>query len=103
MSQTIPDNVPLANAMTANLNEVLRATTLDLIAKQMASESPRPINFRGDIAERFNYDKVQPLSDGRAFGDIIVIRGKSQKKGTEHYYQILSNQWKLLEIVAVLD
>lgn len=103
MSTTVPDNVSLKNAVTLNVNEVVRNTTIQLIAQQMASGSPRPINFRGDIAERFNYDKIQPLTDGRVFGNVVVIRGKSQKTGTENYYQILSNQWKLLEIVAVLD
>lgn len=103
MSTTIADDVPLQKAVTFNLNEILRDTTLKLIADQMASGAPRLINFRGDIAENFQYDKIKPLTDGRAFGHVVVIKGQSQKTGKEAYYQILSNQWKLLEVVALLD
>lgn len=100
---TIPDNIPLTAALTNVHNEVIRDRTLALIAQQMDSGAPRDINFRGDIAEKYQYDKIKPLTHGRAFGNVVVIRGESKKTGKQAYYQIQSNQWNLLEVLALLS
>lgn len=106
MSQTTAaafENIVLDKAITQGLSEVTRDRTLDLHDKQMATGAPRMINFRGDLAERYNYDKIKPLSAGKAFGNVIVIQAESNKTGQVGHYQILGNQWNLLEVLAKLD
>lgn len=99
---TIPDNIPLDKALTNVHNEVVRDRTLELIAKQLDSASPRDVNFRGDVAEKYGYDKVKLRSAGRAFGNVVVVRGESVKTGKQAFYQMQVNQWGLLEALALL-
>jgi hypothetical protein len=61
------------------------------------------INFRGDIAEKFGYDKIFPTSQPKSSGYLVYIQGKSGKTGQEAFYQIMANQWGLLEVLARLD
>jgi hypothetical protein len=70
----------------------------------MGSGNPKIINFRGDIAENYQYDKIKPLSSkAQAMGNVVIIQGESQKTGQTAHYQILANQWGLLEALARLD
>lgn len=92
----------LEKAILQGMSEVTRDRTLQLQARQMATAQPRPINFRGDVAEANQYDKIQPLSEGQASGNVVYIQGKSQKTGAVAHYQILGNQWGLMEALAKL-
>lgn len=91
-------------AITAGLSEVTLARTLELFAAHLASGSDRTLNFRGDLAERYNYDKIKPtMTPARSSGNVVYIEAVSQKTGETGQYQILANQWKLLEVVSRLD
>ena len=94
--------ISLTNAITRGLSEVTRERTLQIHALQMNSGAPKIINFRGDVAEDYQYDKIKPLSKAQALGNVVVIEGESQKTGTVGHYQILANQWGLLEALAKL-
>lgn len=105
MSQTdAPANISLEKAIKEGLNEVNRPKTMEIFEKKHGQDlGKHMINFRGDVAERHNYDKVQPTSAAKAIGNLVYIQGKSNKTGQEGYYQILANQWGLLEVLAKLD
>lgn len=90
-------------AITRGVNEVNRERTLSLHAQQMATGAPRPINFRGDVADKHQYDKIKSLSAAKALGNVVVVLAESHKTGQTAHYQILANQWGLLEVVACLD
>ncbi|MDD3016900.1 MAG: hypothetical protein PHE74_00655 [Comamonas sp.] len=95
--------IPLSKAITKGLSEVTRERTLLIHAQQMGNGNPKVINFRGDVAEDYQYDKIKPLSTkAQAMGNVVVIEGESQKTGTVGNYQILANQWGLLEALAKL-
>ena len=96
--------IALEKAITQGLSEVTRERTLAIHSQQMGSGNPKIINFRGDIAEDYQYDKIKPLSaKAQAMGNVVVIQGESQKTGQTGHYQILANQWGLLEALARLD
>lgn len=60
------------------------------------------LNFRGDIAEKFQYDKITPLSQAMCHnGRIVVIEGLSKKTGHTGHYRIECNGWNLIEIVGL--
>lgn len=101
MSQTT--TISLEQAVRDGVSEVTRDRTLQLHAQQMATGKPRPINFRGDVAEKHNYDKLKPLSNAQVAGTVVYIQAESQKSGTTGHYQILANQWGLMEALAKLD
>jgi len=105
MSHTeAPANISLDKAIKEGLNEVTRPKTLEIFDKKHSQDLGKHlINFRGDVAERYGYDKIQPLSQAKAIGNLVYIQGKSSKTGQEGYYQILANQWGLLEVLARLD
>lgn len=59
------------------------------------------LNFRGDIAEKYRYDKIQPLSEAQCHGSrVVVIEGLSKKTGNKGHYRIECNSWNLIEIVG---
>ena len=102
MSENV--SVSMTNAITAGLSEVTLQRTVELFRALQASGPGRTLNFRGDLAERYNYDKIAPTAaPARAQGHIVFIEGVSQKTGTTGHYQIWANQWKLLEVLARLD
>ncbi len=95
--------IPISKAITKGLSEVTRERTLSIHAQQMGNGNPKIINFRGDVAEDYQYDKIKPLSPkAQALGNVVVIEGESQKTGTVGHYQIQANQWGLLEALAKL-
>lgn len=94
--------ISLTNAITQGLSEVTRERTLALHSQQMGTGAPKIINFRGDVAERYQYDKIKPLSAAQSLGNVVVIQGESQKTKEQGYYQVLANQWGLLEALAHL-
>jgi hypothetical protein len=99
-----PSTLSMDNAVTAGLSEVTLARTLELFAAHLASGSDRTLNFRGDLAERYQYDKIKPaMTAAHTQGNVVYIEAVSQKSGQTGYYQILANQWKLLEVLARLD
>lgn len=101
MSDTAP--ISLDKAITTGLSEVTLSRTLELFAAHLASGSDRLLNFRGDLAERYNYDKIKPtMTPARTQGNVVFIEATSHKTGETGYYQILANQWKLLEVLARL-
>jgi hypothetical protein len=105
MSHTEAPTTPsLDKAITEGQNEVTRPKTLEVFEKKHGEDLGKHlINFRGDIAEKFNYDKILPLSHAKAIGNVVYILGKSSKTGQEACYQIMANQWGLLEVLAKLD
>ena len=94
--------IPLSKAITKGLSEVTRERTLLIHAQQMGNGNPKIINFRGDVAENYQYDKIKPLSAAQSLGNVVVIQGESQKTKEQGYYQVLANQWGLLEALAHL-
>ncbi|MGN1057155.1 MAG: hypothetical protein ACI4QS_10630 [Comamonas sp.] len=97
-------SIPLDHAITNGLSEVTRQRTVALYEQQRSSGSERLLNFRGDIAERYHYDKIKPLlSPAQVAGNVVIIEAVSQKTGDTAHYQILGNQWNLLEVLARLD
>lgn len=56
----------LEKAITQGLSEVTRQRTLSIHAQQMGTGNPKLISFRGDIAEKYQYDKIKPLSPAQA-------------------------------------
>lgn len=91
-------------AITTGLSEVTLSRTLELFGAHLASNSDRLLNFRGDLAERYHYDKVKPsMKAAKTQGNVVYIEAVSQKTGETGHYQILANQWKLLEVLARLD
>jgi hypothetical protein len=58
------------------------------------------ISFRGDLAERYQYDKIRPLSEAQRHGHQIVIEAESQKTGATGHYCIECNSWNLIEAVG---
>lgn len=62
------------------------------------------ISFRGDIAEKYNYDKIRPLSAAQCSdGRNVVIEGTSQKTGATAFYRIECNSWNLIEAIDLWD
>ena len=60
------------------------------------------LNFRGDIAEKHQYDKITPLSQAQCHGGrVVVIEGLSKKTGNTSHYCIECNGWNLIEIVGL--
>ena len=97
-------SVSFDKALTTGLSEATLARTLELYKAFAASGSDRMLNFRGDLAERYNYDKIKPaMKAPRTNGYVVAIEAVSQKTGETGHYQILANQWKLLEVLARLD
>lgn len=43
------------------------------------------------------------MTSARANDHVVYIEAVSQKTGETGHYQILANQWKLLEVLARLD
>lgn len=105
MSHTeAPATPSLDKAIMEGQNEVTLSKTLEVFEKKHGEELGKHlINFRGDIAEKFSYDKILPLSHAKALGHVVYIQGKSSKTGKEGCYQIMANQWGLLEVLAKLD
>jgi hypothetical protein len=102
MSDKAP--LPLDHAITMGLSEVTRQRTVALYEQQRTAGVDRALNFRGDLAERHQYDKIKPiLSPATTAGNVVIIEGVSQKTGETAHYQILGNQWNLLEVLARLD
>jgi len=97
-------SIPMEKAITVGLSEVTLARTLELFAAHLSSGSDRVLNFRGDLAERYNYDKIKPaMKPAQSQGNVVFIEAVSQKTGETAHYQILANQWKLLEVLARLN
>lgn len=97
-------SLSMNKAITTGLSEVTLARTMELFQTHIATGSDRLLNFRGDLAENYHYDKIKPLmTPPRAHGNVVVIEAVSQKTGKTGHYQILANQWKLLEVLALLD
>lgn len=97
-------SISLDKAITAGLSEVTLSRTMEFYATHVESGSDRPLNFRGDLAEKYQYDKIKPLmTPARTQGNVVIIEAVSQKTGQTGHYQILANQWKLLEVLARLD
>lgn len=48
-------------------------------------------------------DTPIPLDKAITQGNIVIIEGVSQKSGETTHYQILGNQWNLLEVLARLN
>ena len=97
-------SLSMDKAITAGLSEVTLSRTLELFGAHLAAGSERTLNFRGDLAERYNYDKIKPtMKPAKAQGNVVYIEAVSQKTGETGHYQILANQWKLLEVLARLD
>ena len=105
MSHTdAPATPSMDKAIKDGQNEVTLPKTLEVFAKKHGDDlGKHHINFRGDIAEKFGYDKIFPTSQPKAVGHLVYILGKSGKTGQESYYQIMANQWGLLEVLAKLD
>lgn len=105
MSQTeAPATPSLDKAVKDGQNEVSRPKTLEVFAKKHGDDlGKHHINFRGDVAEKFGYDKIFPASQPKTVGNLVYILAKSGKTGQEAYYQIMANQWGLLEVLAKLD
>jgi len=100
------DNAPFSidKAITSGLSEVTLTRTLELFTAHLVSGSDRMFHFRGDVAEHNGYDKVKPTKKpARAQGNVVYIEAISQKTGDTALYQILANQWKLLEVLARLN
>lgn len=100
------DKAPLSldKAITTGLSELTLARTLELFAAHLATGSDRTLNFRGDLAERYNYNKIKPcMTPAQSSGHVVYIEAVNQKTGETGHYQILANQWKLLEVLARLD
>lgn len=94
----------LDKALTTGLNEITLERTLQLYAAHVATGNERLLNFRGDVAEHHQYDKIKPsMQAARSQGHVVYIEAVSQKTGQPGHYQILANQWKLLEVLARLD
>lgn len=94
-------SISLDKALTTGLSEVTLHRTVELYNAFIAANSDRTLNFRGDLAEAFNYDKIKPLKKPAIQkGLVVLIEAVSQKTGETGYYQILANQWKLLEVLA---
>ena len=97
-------SIPMEKAITVGLSEVTLARTLELFAAHLSSGSDRVLNFRGDLAERYNYDKIKPaMKPAQSQGNVVFIEAVSQKTGETAHYQILANQGKLLEVLARLN
>ena len=97
-------SLSMTKAITAGLSEVTLQRTVELFQAQQSSGAPRALTFRGDLAERNQYDKIMPTAaPARTEGHVVFIEGTSQKTGSVGHYQILANQWKLLEVLARLD
>lgn len=97
-------SLSLDRALTAGLSEITLARTLELYAAHIATGSERSLNFRGDVAERYQYDKIKPsMKPAHVQGHVVYIEAVSQKTEQSGIYQILANQWKLLEVIARLD
>lgn len=96
-------SLSMQNALTAGLSEVTLQRTIELFDAQQAKGGERTLTFRGDLAERNKYDKIKPTgTPARSEGNVVFIEAVSQKTGETGYYQILANQWKLLEVLARL-
>lgn len=97
-------SLSMNKALTTGLSEITLARTIELFKAHITSRSDRLLNFRGDLAESYNYDKIKPLiAPPRSEGNVVIIEAVSQKTGETGHYQILANQWKLLEVLARLD
>ena len=105
MSQTDAPALPsLDKAVKDGQNEVSRPKTLEVFAKKHGDDlGKQHINFRGDVAEKHAYDKIFPVSQPNCAGNVVYITGKSGKTGEQAFYQIMANQWGLLEVLAKLD
>ncbi len=63
--------------------------------------SDRALNFRGDLAERYNYDKIKPaMKPAQSQGNVVFIEAVSHKRAKPRTTKFLANQWKLLEVLA---
>ncbi len=73
-------SIPMEKAITVGLSEVTLARTLELFAAHLSSGSDRALNFRGDLAERYNYDKIKPaMKPAQSQGNVVFIEAVSQK------------------------
>ncbi|WP_027014937.1 hypothetical protein [Comamonas composti] len=90
------------NPSQDNMASLVALRTLDKYERDYYPKRDRiTIAFRGDLAERFNYDKIQPLSEAQRHDNQVVIQGKSQKTGETQHYCIECNSWSLIEVVGV--
>ena len=106
MSQPDASTLPfsLDKAIKDGLNEVSCPKTLEIFEKKHGQElGKNSINFRGDVAEKYGYEKIFPISAAQKIGNLVYIQGRGSKTNQEGYYQILANQWGLLEVLARLD
>lgn len=106
MSQPDVSTLPfsLDKVIKEGLNEVSCPKTLEIFEKKHGQDlGKNHINFRGDVAEKYGYEKIFPISRAQNVGNMVYIQGKGGKTGQEGYYQILANQWGLLEVLAKLD
>ena len=96
--------VSLLKAKTTGLSEVTLERTLARYNEHINTGNDRQLNFRGDVAEDYQYDKIKPLMKPAQTHELVVfIEGQSHKTGAIAHYQILVNQWNLLEVIARLD
>ncbi|MDR0205237.1 MAG: hypothetical protein LBJ40_24160 [Delftia acidovorans] len=84
-----------------SMARLVATRTLDKYERDYYPKRDRiTISFRGDLAEQYNYDKIQPLSEARRHGHQVVIEATSQKTGATGHYCIECNSWNLIEAVG---
>ena len=96
-------SLSMHHALTDGLSKVTLERTVELFNAHQARGDERTLNFRGDLAEHNNYDKIKPTrAPVQTHGHVVFIEAVSQKTGAIGHYQIQANQWKLLEVLAYL-
>jgi hypothetical protein len=103
MSQEAPATPSLDKAIKDGQNEVTHPKTLEVFAKawRRSGQAPHQLPRRHcrEVRLRQDLPDLQPKSSG----NLVYIQGKSGKTGQEAFYQIMANQWGLLEVLARLD
>ena len=94
-----------SSATSPDMATLVADRTLDKYAKDYFPRREQvTIAFRGDIAEKHNYDKIRPISEAQRHGrHIVVIEGQSQKTGATGHYRIECNSWNLIEAVGLWE
>ncbi|QXZ11125.1 hypothetical protein KUF54_08075 [Comamonas sp. Y33R10-2] len=95
----------ISTAASPDMAVLVADRTVDKYAKDYFPRREQvTISFRGDIAEKHNYDKIRPLSEAQRHDpSTVLIEGLSQKKGTTAMYRIECNNWNLIEAVALWE
>lgn len=95
----------ISSATSPDMAALIAERTVDKYAKDYYPRREQvTIAFRGDIAEKHNYDKIRPLSEAQRHGKhIVVIEGQSQKTGATSLYRIECNNWNLIEAVGLWE